>query len=107
MNNKEMIIAIIILALSVQVTRALPFIIFRNEAKMPPVVGYLEKVLPAAIMGMLVVYCFKDYDYSSFRNVVPEVLSAAVVFGVHLWRKNMILSIVLGTTLYMVLIRVM
>lgn len=107
MNNKEMIIAIIILALSVQVTRALPFIIFRNEAKMPLVIGYLEKVLPAAIMGMLVVYCFKDYDYSSFRNVVPEVLSAAVVFGVHLWKKNMILSIILGTTLYMVLIRVM
>lgn len=101
-----MILIILILALSVQFTRALPFIIFRNKENLPKVIGYLGNMLPAAVMGLLCVYCFKDYDYSSAEEILPALISIAAVVLVHFLKKNTILSIIVGTTLYMVLIRV-
>jgi len=107
MNNKELILTIIILAVSVQITRFLPFAVFQNKENPPKVIGYLGKVLPAAVMGLLCVYCFKDYDYSSFTEVIPAFIAAAAVVITHLIKKNTILSIIVGTAAYMILIRVL
>jgi len=106
MSNKEIILIILILAISVQLTRVLPFIIFRNKKDLPKAISYLGKMLPAAVMGLLCVYCFKDYDYHSVAEVLPALISVAAVVLVHFLKKNTIISIVVGTALYMILIRV-
>lgn len=105
MNNVQIIITIAILAFSVAVTRFLPFVFFRNRSNLPRVIDYLGKVLPAAMMGLLVVYCFKDCDFTSAKSVLPFVIAASAVAGLHLWKRNTVLSIACGTALYMILIR--
>lgn len=104
MTDIQFIILVIVLALSVQITRVLPFIVFRDGKKMPPFVGYLGKVLPAAMMGLLVIYSFKDYDYSSVSSYLPAFIAGLTVAGLQLWKRNTILSIAGGTVLYMILL---
>lgn len=94
-----------VLALSVQLTRWLPFILFRKG--LPKPVARLGKVLPAAMMGLLVVYCLKDYDFTSVSGVLPPLVACLAVVGLHLWRHNMVLSIAAGTGIYMVLLQIM
>ena len=84
----------------------MPFILFRKLDTLPPVVDYLGKVLPAAMMGLLVIYCFKDYDFSKVTEILPAVIASAAVAGLHLWKRNTILSIAGGTVIYMILIRI-
>ena len=105
MNEKQLLITIFLLALSVWITRFLPFILFRNTERLPGIVEYLGRVLPAAMMGLLVVYCFKDYSFGDIASVGPALLSAAAVAALHLWKGNTVLSIAAGTALYMILIR--
>ena len=100
--------ALIILAvtLGTQLTRWLPFWLFPENREPPKVVTYLGRVLPAAIMGLLVVYCLKGVSWTAAPNGVPEVLSVAVVAALHKWKGNVLLSIAGGTTLYMLLVQV-
>lgn len=107
MNEKQMIITILLLALSVWVTRFLPFLVFRESSELPGIIGYLGRVLPAAMMGLLVVYCFRDMNFTDISSVVPAAVSLAAVVVLHLVKHNTILSISAGTVLYMVLIRIM
>lgn len=106
MNEIQIIITILVLALSVWITRFLPFFVFTNTERLPKIVDYLGKVLPAAMMGLLVVYCFKDYDLHNITKIAPVLISAAVVSVLHLVKRNTILSISAGTAVYMILIRV-
>lgn len=106
MNNIQFIITLAVLSLGVMITRFLPFIIFRKADRLPKIVEYLGKVLPAAMMGLLVVYCFKDYDFLSLSSIAPALIASAGVVAVHLWKRNTVFSIALGTVLYMILIRV-
>jgi len=106
-SRNEFLIIVLVFALSVQVTRWLPFIIFRDASKLPPIIEYLGKVLPSAMMGLLVVYCYKDYDFTAAGQIVPAIVAGLLVAGVHLWKKNTVLSIAVGTAVYMVLIRLM
>lgn len=107
MSNSQAVIIIILLGLSVQITRWLPFIIFDNRTELPKVIDYMGKVLPAAMMGLLVVYCFKDYDFTNFHIIAPAIIAAVAVTALHLWKRNTVLSIAIGTLVYMALIRVM
>lgn len=107
MSNMQVILLIVILGLSVQVTRSLPFLIFRNSDNLPKIIEYLGKVLPAAMMGLLVIYCFKDFDFTSVKVVAQTLIAAAAVVGLHLWKRNTVLSIGIGTAVYMILIRIM
>ena len=84
--------------------RALPFAAFRK--KTPAYVAYLGKVLPPAIIGMLVVYCLKDIRLTAQPFGIPELIAAACVIGIQAWRRNSLVSILAGTLAYMVLIRV-
>lgn len=86
-------------------TRFLPFLIFGNGKKTPAIITYLGKVLPYAIMGMLVVYCMKDVAFLSAPYGIPELLGCVVVAILHLWKRNSLLSIGVGTVFYMVLVQ--
>ena len=105
MNNVQFMIIVLLMTLSVQITRWLPFILFDRMERPPAIIGYLGKVLPAAIMGLLVVYCYKDF-ISDASALLPAVAAGAAVAAVHIWKRNTILSISIGTALYMVLIRI-
>ena len=84
--------------------RFLPFLIFRGR-ETPRFITYLGKVLPYAIMGMLVVYCLRGTAILSAPHGVPELIACAVVVGLHLWKKNTLLSIIAGTVCYMILVQ--
>ncbi|MCI5723325.1 MAG: AzlD domain-containing protein [Erysipelotrichaceae bacterium] len=107
MNNTPFVILVLIMALSVQLTRFLPFLIFGKNKDVPKIVEYFGKVLPAATMGLLVIYCFKDVDYSSISSILPTVLASITVIAIHLWKRNTIVSISVGTIIYMILLRLM
>lgn len=85
--------------------RALPFLIFGKKKELPRMVAYLGSILPPAIMAILILYCLRRVNFAAFPFGMAELLSIAVVTAAHLWKKNMLLSIALGTICYMVLIR--
>ena len=97
---------IAVMALVTMATRFLPFLIFGEHRKTPELITYLGKVLPCAIMGMLVVYCLKDVAYLQAPFGLPELIGIAVVALLHLWKRNSLLSIGAGTVFYMVLVQV-
>ena len=82
--------------------RAIPFVLFGGKREVPATVTYLGKVLPPAIM----VYCVKGIDLFTGNHGIPELLSVAVVAGLHIWKRNTLLSIAAGTILYMILVQV-
>ena len=86
-------------------TRFLPFLIFGGKRETPKVIQYLGKVLPFAIMGMLVVYCMKDVQVLAWPHGIPELINCAVVAALHIWRRNSLLSIGVGTVCYMFLVQ--
>ena len=97
---------IAVAALVTMSTRFLPFLIFGEKRKTPELILYLGKVLPCAIMGMLVVYCLKEVKPLTYPYGIPELLGILFVAGLHLWKRNSLLSIGAGTAFYMVLIQV-
>jgi len=105
-GNVYMLAAIAVVALTTWLTRALPFLAFRNR-ELPETVRYLGEVLPPAIMVILVVYCLRNIHFNLAPHGIPEFSAALLVVLLQVWRKNMYLSIVAGTVCYMLLIRVM
>ena len=99
------ILIIVVAALVTMATRFLPFLIFGGDKKTPDIIVYLGKVLPYAIMGMLVVYCMKDVAFLSAPYGLPEIISCIVVAALHVWRRNSLLSIGVGTVFYMILVQ--
>ena len=85
--------------------RFLPFLIFGENRQTPPIIAYLGQVLPFAIMGMLVVYCLKDMTFTAAPFGIPEILGCATVAALHVWKRNTLLSIGLGTVVYMLLVQ--
>lgn len=106
MNTGYLILAIAVSAGITFGLRALPFIVFHGERKMPEAVMKLGKVLPAAIMAVLIIYCIKD----AFGNVVgigiPKLFAILAVVVSYKWKHNTFLSIAAGTVLYMILLRI-
>ena len=94
---------VVVAALVTMLTRFLPFLIFGNGKKTPDIIVYLGKVLPYAIMGMLVVYCMKDVSFLSWPHGLPELISCVLVAALHIWKRNSLLSIGVGTVSYMLL----
>lgn len=105
MNNTHAILTIAVCALVTAGLRFLPFLIFGENRKTPPVIAYLGQVLPFAIMGMLVVYCLKDVSFVSAPFGIPEAIGCAVVAGLHVWKRSTLLSIGAGTVVYMLLVQ--
>ena len=105
MDKIYAIFMIAVIALVTAALRFLPFLIFRGNRKTPKYVEYLGKVLPFAIMGMLVVYCLKGVTFTALENWLPYFVATAAVVLVHLWKRNTLLSIITSTVLYMVLVQ--
>lgn len=85
--------------------RFLPFFIYGEKKKTPEVILYLGKVLPYAIMGMLVVYCLKSLPTGTISEGAAQLFACVVVAGLHLWKRNTLLSIIGGTAVYMILVQ--
>lgn len=98
-NNHHSLLLVITVALVTIILRFLPFILFRENV--PQFILYLGKVLPYAIMGMLVVYCLKNVSLIDGSHGIPEILSIIIVITLHKWKHNTLLSILLGTLAYM------
>ena len=105
MNPYNSLAIILVVAGCTLITRALPFMIFGGKRQVPEVVKYLGKVLPPAIMAILVVYCMKSVDFFSGTHGLPEIIASFVVVALHLWRKNTLLSIGVGTVCYMIMVQ--
>ena len=97
--------AILVMAAVTALLRFLPFWVFGGKRQTPAIITYLGKVLPCAIMGMLVVYCLKDISFTGAPFGIPEILGCAVVTILHIWKRNTLLSIGAGTVCYMLLVQ--
>lgn len=97
---------ILAVAAGTQLTRWLPFWLFPESKEPPRVVMDLGRLLPAAMMGLLVVYCLKDVAWLAPPHGAPELLAIAAVVLLYRWRGNVLLSIAGGTALYMLLVQV-
>ena len=86
-------------------TRFLPFLLLGDKRQTPPFITYLGKVLPYAIMGMLVVYCLKDISFTSAPFGIPEFIGCAIVTLLHIWKRSTLLSIGAGPVCYMLLVQ--
>ncbi|WP_044470876.1 branched-chain amino acid transporter permease [Mannheimia massilioguelmaensis] len=105
MTLAEQLITIGMGILGVHFFRFLPFIIFPANRPIPEYIRYLGKVLPAAMFGMLVIYCYKNIDIFAEFHGLPEFIAGFVTLVLHFWKKNMFLSIAAGTGLYMYLVQ--
>ncbi|MBQ6989414.1 MAG: AzlD domain-containing protein [Clostridia bacterium] len=94
-----------VVALVTALIRFLPFWIFGGGRKTPPVVEKLGRVLPYAVMGMLVVYCLKGVEFSTLSGFLPALIATLVVVVLHLWKRNTLVSIVCGTISYMLMVQ--
>jgi len=104
MNNTYTALAIAVIAIVTAGLRFLPFLIFSNGKKTPPFILWLGKVLPFAVMGMLVVYCLKGVSFLSAPYGLPELISCAAVVLLHIWKRNSVISIAGGTALYILIV---
>lgn len=105
MPDTYLLALIAVAAVVTAATRFLPFLIFGNGKKTPQIIVYLGKVLPYAIMGMLVVYCMKSVSFVKAPFGLPELIACAAVAVLHIWKRNTLLSIAVGTVGYMLLVQ--
>lgn len=105
MTLTEQMITILMVVLGTMLTRFLPFLLFPADKPTPKYVQYLGNVLPAAVFGLLIVYCLKNVSLFSGSRGLPELIAIAVVVGLHYWKRQMLLSIAGGTICYMLLVQ--
>ena len=104
-NHAQAMLLILTMTAVTMATRFLPFLLLGDKRQTPPFISYLGKVLPFAIMGMLVVYCLKGVAVTQLSSVAPAALGVTITAGLHLWKHNTLLSILGGTVVYMVLVQ--
>lgn len=103
--NVHAILLVAVTALVTLLTRFAPFLIFRSGRETPAIVLRLGKLLPCAVMSMLVVYCLRNMDFTGANHALPELIAAAAVVLLHLWRRSTLLSVAAGTVVYMLLVQ--
>ena len=101
----QQVATILICATGTMITRFLPFIIFKPGSRLPPYVKYLGKALPSAVFALLVVYCLKDVSLLKGSHGIPEAIALILTVAVHLWKRQMLLSMALGTLCYLGLVQ--
>lgn len=105
MSNVHAMLIVAVAGIVTIALRFLPFLIFGGDRKTPAYITYLGKVLPYAIMAMLVVFCLKNVSLVSAPYGLPELVSCAMVVLLHVWKRNTLISIIGGTVCYMVLVQ--
>lgn len=104
-SSTQTFILVIICSLCTILTRALPFLIWGGKRQMPKLVAHVADKLPTAIMAILIVYCIKGISPSVSGEFIGTIIALAAVVMLHLWKRNLLLSIGAGTIIYMILIR--
>ena len=102
----QTLLMIAAVAAGTMITRFLPFLLFPEHKKQPKLINDLSRLLPPAMMGLLVVYCLKSVSVFTFPYGIPEFISIALIAILHLWKKNVLLSIGAGTVCYMICVQV-
>ena len=102
----QAIASIAVMAAMTFLTRYIPFLLFdRKDSRVPPIVLYLGRVLPPAIIMMLIIYCLRSVSFTSASHGIPELVCVAAAAVLHWWKGNNLLSIFTATVLYMVLVQ--
>lgn len=104
MSNTQLILMIAVAGACTFATRLFPFALFGGKKEVPKFIKYLGNVLPVAILGILIVYCLRDFEKGSINYILSQIIAVALTAGIHLWKKNTLLSIAVGTIGYMLLI---
>ena len=107
MTTSPVVMTVLIAAFVTLLTRLVPFLLFPSGKEAPAFITWLGKQLPRAVMMMLMVYCLKDISYMTPAGYLPALLGVATTSLLHLWKRQMILSIASGTVVYMALIRLL
>ena len=106
MTALQMALTIAVCTTATMLTRFLPFLIFSSKDQQPPeLVRYLGRVLPAAIFGMLIVYCLKSVTPFAGSHGIPEAIALAVTVALHKWKHQTLVSIAGGTICYVLLVQ--
>lgn len=105
LNTPQAILTILVIAVITFFLRALPFFLFPAHIETPKTILYLSRVLPRAMIGLLVVYCLKNVSLNGLNTWLPEVLAIAFIVIIHLIKKNTLISIAGGTIFYMLLVQ--
>ncbi len=105
MTLPQQIITILVIVLGTMATRFLPFLLFPAGRPTPKYIRYLGRILPGAVFALLMVYCLKDVSLFTGSHGLPELISIALVVLLHLWKRQMLLSIAGGTVCYMLLVQ--
>ncbi len=106
MDDLYLWLSIAVMALVTAALRFFPFVIWGGKRGISGKIVRFGKVLPYAIMGMLVIYCLKEINFTELGGFLPELIAGAVVVVLHIWKRNTLLSIVCGTVSYMLLVQV-
>ena len=101
----QQVVTIALCSIGSIITRFLPFAVFRENRETPTYIQYIGKYLPLAVFGMLVVYALKDTHILTGNHGLPELIGILVTWGLHLWKRQMLISIAGGTVCYMLLIQ--
>ena len=105
MTLVEQILTVAAIVLATMLTRFLPFLLIGNARETPPYIKYLGRVLPCAVFALLIVYCLRNVSVLEAPHALPEIISIAATIILHLVKRQMLLSIVGGTALYMMLVQ--
>lgn len=105
MTFTQQLVTIGMVILGTVLTRFLPFLLFPAGKPTPKYIQYLGTVLPSAVFGLLVVYCLRNVSLFTGSHGFPEAISIAAVIGLHVWKRQMLLSIAGGTVCYMLLVQ--
>jgi branched-subunit amino acid transport protein AzlD len=107
MTLTQEIITIGLCAVGTMATRFLPFIVFSEKRATPAFIQYIGKYLPSAVFGILVIYCLKDVSLLSGTHGIPEFIAIVVTILLHMWKRQMLVSIAGGTACYMLLLHLL
>ena len=99
------ILIVLICSLATIILRYFPFIIFPDGKEIPKTVSHLSAVFPGAVIGMLIIFCLKDVNVTAFPFGLPELIAVVFTGVLHLLFKNTLLSILIGTISYMLLVQ--
>ena len=105
MSNIHSVLIVAVCALVTMGLRFLPFLVFRGDRPTPAYIVYLGKVLPYAIMGMLVVFCLKGVSLTAAPHGLPEFIACVLTAVLHVWKRSTLISIIGGTVCYMILVQ--
>ncbi len=105
MNFSYSVAVILVMAAVTLLTRALPFLLFDRGGRPPKIILYLGRVLPPAVMAMLVVYCLRGVSFAALAGWLPQLMGVAAVAALHKWQHNTLISIFGGTLFYMLLVQ--